>query len=172
MASAGRLAVDGGSGESEALARSAEVFDEAGREIKTLVTRLNRLAEAVALRESAPGPRPAITGVAVRAIIAARGLRTEYFGAAIGEAAWAILLEAFAARLEGRRIATTDLGVASGLPKTTAHVWIHRLLDRGLLVRLDDPKDVRIALIDLSDEGADRMHAYLAAVLRLSPWVA
>jgi DNA-binding MarR family transcriptional regulator len=167
----GDRAVDGEAGCGESLARSAEIFDLAGQELGELVVRLNRLAKIAALRELAMGDRPDITSEAVRSIIAARRLRAEHLGQGIGEAAWAILLEVFAARLEGRRIAMTDLGTAARFPQTTAYEWIRRLIDRGLLLRLPDPNDERIALIDLSDDAAERMRAYLTAALRLSPWI-
>jgi DNA-binding MarR family transcriptional regulator len=38
-----------------------------------------------------------------------------------------------------------------------SYEWIRRLIDRGLLLRLPGPNDERIALIDLSDEAAERM---------------
>lgn len=41
------------------------------------------------------------TPAGVRAIIAARWLRREFLGAEIGEAEWSLMLELYAARLEG-----------------------------------------------------------------------
>jgi DNA-binding MarR family transcriptional regulator len=38
-----------------------------------------------------------------------------------------------------------------------------RLLDAGLFTKAADPKDKRLLLIGLSDEGAERIRAYLAA---------
>lgn len=164
--------MDGEIGWEESLARSAEVFDEAGRELSGLVAGLNRLADAAALRQLALGRPEEITSAAVRSIIAARNLRAEYLGVALGEAGWAILLELFALRLEGRQIAMTPLAAASGLPETTAHACVGRMLDQGMLVRRSDQVNTRTALIELSDEAADRMHDYLKAALSLSPWVA
>jgi hypothetical protein len=163
--------VDGEIGESETLIRSAQLFETASRDLAALVSSLHELADAAALRALALGDRSEIPSFAVRSVIAARSLRTEFFDASVGEAGWGILLEVFAARLEGLRISMSALGAASGLPKTTAYNRICCLIDRGLLVRVPDPKDERIALIELSDEAADRMRAYLMAALRLLPWV-
>lgn len=100
----------------EALGRSAEVLGAASRELAGLVALIRRMVEAVVLRDLALGHRPEITSGAVRSVIAARSLRYEYLGASSGEVAWAILLEAFAARLEGRLVTMTDLCVAAGVP--------------------------------------------------------
>lgn len=164
--------MDGESNESEALARSAQVFEAASSELAGLVASLRELADAAALRELTLGHRTEVTGFAVRSVIAARGLRADYFDASVGETGWGILLEAFAARLEGRRLSISELGAAVQLPSTTGRERIRRLIDRGLLVRRDDPGDDRIALIDLSDDGADRMRDYFSAAFRLSPLVA
>ncbi len=158
-------------GEAEALTNSAEVLSAASRDLAGLVALIRRMVEAVVLRDLAFGHRPEITSGAVRSVIAARSLRYEYLGDSNSEAAWALLLEAYATRLEGRQIAMTELGTAAGLSQTTADEWIRRLLDRGLLLRSDDPRDDRVVLIDLSEEGADRMRDYLSAALKLSPWV-
>ena len=105
----------------------------------------------------------------VRAIIAARRLRETCLGPGIGDCAWALLLEAYAARLEGRRIPITGFGVAEGIARSTAHRWTRLLIAQGLLS--SDPEDDarRVPLLGLSDEGAKRMRAYLTEVSRLSP---
>jgi hypothetical protein len=155
----------------DALARSAEVLSAASRELVGLVALIRRMVETIVLRDLAFGYRPEITSGAVRSVIAARNLRFEYLGASVGDAAWALLLEAYVARLEGRLVSMIDLGAAAGVSQTIAHESIDRLLERGLFLRVPDPEDERVALIELSDEGADQMCAYLSAALRLSPWV-
>jgi MarR family len=161
--------VDGEISESEALVRSAQVFDTASRDLAGLVSSLHDLAEAAALRELALGSRTEITSAAVRSVIAARSLRADYLDVPVGEPDWEILLEAFATRLEGRRIPIAGLAASAGLSSATAHDCVRRLIDRGLLVRLDDPPDGRSVSIGLADDGADRMRAYLLAAFRLSP---
>jgi DNA-binding MarR family transcriptional regulator len=82
------------------------------------------------------------------------------------------LLEAFAARLEGRLVALTSLGGSEGIPRSTAHRWTRWLLDRGLLSSQPDPGDERITLVGLSDDAAERVRTYLANALSLSRWAA
>jgi DNA-binding MarR family transcriptional regulator len=108
----------------------------------------------------------------VQAILAARRLRELCLGPEVGDVAWALLLEAFAARLEGRMVALTSLGAGEGIPRSTAHRWTRWLLDRGLLSSHADPSDDRITLVELSEEAAERVRTYLANALSLSRWAA
>jgi DNA-binding IclR family transcriptional regulator len=80
----------------------------------------------------------------------------------------ALLLDAFAARLEGRGIAMTAIGAPAGIPRSTAHRWAAHLLDRGLLVRLPHEGDQRTGPIGLSAAAAESVRAYLEAALKLS----
>jgi hypothetical protein len=132
--------------------------------------RVNRTLARMARSGGAPAPaRPApISAASVRAILAARRLRADMFGSEVGGPAWALLLEAFAARLEDRETPMTGLGAVSGIARSTAHRWVGWLLDRGLLVRHAHPADERIALISLDEAAAERIRAYLTAAARLS----
>lgn len=142
-------------------------FGEVGRELRRMNRMLRRIAPAEAPAGLARG-WPAIDAPLIRAILAARRQRDRAMGVAIGEAAWTLLLEAYAAHLEGRRIATTGLGAPSGLSRSTAHRWVLWLVERGLLVRRADPRDERVGLIALSDECAGRLRAYLAATFSVT----
>lgn len=104
----------------------------------------------------------------VRTIIAFRSLRRRYFGFDPPEAAWSMMLELYALRLEGRSLNQTRLSIAAGVPQTTALQVIRRLLDAGILARSADPADKRLLLIDLSDDAARRMRAYLVATHRMA----
>ncbi|HVQ08029.1 MAG TPA: helix-turn-helix domain-containing protein [Allosphingosinicella sp.] len=111
---------------------------------------------------------PGLDANAVRAMLAARRLRDECFRPAIGEVGWVLLLDAFAARLEGRGVAMTAIGAPAGIPRSTAHRWAAHLLDRGLLVRLADEGDKRGGPVALSAAAAESVRAYLDAALKLS----
>lgn len=103
----------------------------------------------------------------VRAIIRARRLRDNYFrGGLFADPAWDMLLDLFAARLEGARVAVSSLCIAAAVPATTALRWIKALTDRGIFVRSADPQDGRRVYIGLSDEAARALAAYLRAVQR------
>jgi len=146
-------------------ARRAHTLGEVSRELQRVNRSLRRLA-------AAPGrARPEISGASVGAIIAVRRMRDACFDPPVGDLAWTLLLEAYAARLDGRRSVMTSLGATAGVARSTAHRWTAWLLDRGLLTRHADPKDERIVLIGVSADAAARIRAYLAEALARSPWV-
>jgi len=150
----------------------AERIEESARELVRVAVELRRATEIEALRRQAREEFPEIASGTVRAVIAVRQLREQWFDPMLAEAGWSILLEALAARLEGRTLGLSELGAAAGLAKTTAHSAVTHLAARGLLVRRAHPEDERIALIDLTDEAADRLRAYLRVAFSLSLWVA
>lgn len=137
-------------------------LDEAGRALQRVRRQLRRLAESGAV-----GP-PRIDAAAVNALIALRPLRAAYFGEAAEEVAWALLLDAFAAHLEGRAVPMTSLGLGAGIARSTAHRRALWLIRRGLLVRRADPASRRIVQVRLGEGVADRIRTYLAEAARLS----
>jgi hypothetical protein len=152
--------------ERKSRSRRAYVLADVSRELQRVNRSLRRLA-------AAPGrSRPEISSASVREILEARRMRDTCFEPGIGDLAWAILLEAFAARLDGRLSAMTSLGAPAGIPRSTAHRWVSVLLKRGLLTRHADPADARSILIGLSDDSAQRIHNYLAKALSVSGWMA
>jgi phage-related tail protein len=112
--------------------------------------------------DSAPAAAP-VDARLVRRIIGARRLRTEMIGLPAGDGAWAMMLELFAAALEGRRISQTMLGVAAGVPETTALRLTKKLLAEGYFTEAADPDDRRLILLALSDQAFARMRAYVSA---------
>lgn len=140
----------------------------ATRELRRVGRTLRRMAQAGV--EARPTTRN-LGAAEVRAIIAARRLRKTRLGAGVGDSAWALLLEAYAACLEGRRIPITGFGVADGMARSTALRWTRLLIARGLLSADPAEGDRRPALIGLSEEGEKRMRACLAEAAALSPLV-
>lgn len=115
---------------------------------------------------------PPVDAGFVRGVIRARRLRDQYFrGGMFADPAWDMLLDLMAARLEGNRVAVSSLCIAAAVPATTALRWIKALTDRGLFVRSADPQDGRRVYIELSDEAARALGAYLRAVQRIAPVV-
>jgi len=113
-----------------------------------------------------------VTAAQVRAIIRARRMRDQFFrGEIFADPAFDMLLDLYAARLEGRRVAVSSLCIAAAVPATTALRWIKQLTDRGLFVRQADPQDGRRIYIELSEAAANAMGNYLAAVQRVAPAV-
>lgn len=152
-------------------AQTAETLESVSREIAGLVPVLRRLAEAEELRDLARARSSEITGAAVRSIIAARRLRDRYFWPAMNETAWALLLELFADRLEGERRDAAQLALATGVPLASTLHWLDWLAGRALVARRPQGEAEAAAVAGLTESAADEMRAYLAAALRLSPWV-
>jgi hypothetical protein len=101
----------------------------------------------------------------VRKLIRARRLRDRFMPADLfGEAAWDMLLDLMAARIEGGRVAVSSLCIAAAVPPTTALRAIRGMTERGLFVRVADDHDKRRIFIELSDSTADAMRGYLSAV--------
>lgn len=107
---------------------------------------------------------PAMTAASVRALIRKRRLRDRFFAPAIfADPAWDMLLDLYAARLEGAQVAVSSLCIAAHVPPTTALRWIAALTEQGLFARVADPADRRRIFIALTEGAAGRMAAYLAA---------
>jgi hypothetical protein len=110
-------------------------------------------------------PATDITAPLVRAIIAVRWLRASFLPDAPGDHAFSMLLELYAAHLEGRRVAQTRLAGAAAVPHASAIRIARALLADGLATAGTDPADRRLVLLGLSDEAVARMEAYLRAAL-------
>jgi DNA-binding MarR family transcriptional regulator/DNA-binding response OmpR family regulator len=117
------------------------------------------LRPAHSVRLPLPDPR------LVRRIIRQRQLRARFFdGDLFSDPAWDMLLDLTAARAEHIRVSVTSLCIASGAPTTTALRWIAQMTDDGLVERIEDDTDRRRAFIVLSDQAADAMAHYFAAL--------
>ncbi|MBX9729098.1 MAG: MarR family winged helix-turn-helix transcriptional regulator, partial [Sphingopyxis sp.] len=80
----------------------------------------------------------------VRRALQERRLREQFFPADMfSDPAWDILLDLYAAQLEGQTVAVSSLCIAAAVPSTTALRWIKTMTDAGMLERHDDPQDRR-----------------------------
>lgn len=114
---------------------------------------------------SAPGAT--IDAALVRDTIRGRRMRATHFAEELfADPAWDMLLDLFAADLEGRRVSVSSLCIAAAVPGTTALRWIGSMVDAGLFERYDDPADRRRAFISLSDTARAGMKAYFEAIRR------
>ena len=105
----------------------------------------------------------------VRRLIAARSKRHEILGPGyFADPSWDIILDLYAARLEGVRIATSSACLAAGVPQTTALRKIDRLIREGHLIRSSDKSDGRRRYVTLSDALAERVGDYLRTVYGIS----
>ncbi len=117
-------------------------------------------------RAFAPAPVTSdITASTVRDVLRARRLRDRFFGDGLFEdPAWDMLLDLFAAQLEGARVSVSSLCIAAAVAPTTALRWIGKLTAARLLVRAPDPEDGRRAFVALSGDARDAMHRYVATL--------
>lgn len=144
-------------------------------EISRIVDEAARLIRQHVPRHAAPLPRrpsstELITAPLVRAIIALRRMRRDYFPWIPGDPAWSMMLELYAARLEERRISQTTLGVVAGVAETTALRLTKSLVRQGYFTSHNDPDDRRLILLSLSDEAAEKMRAYFMEAIASGPF--
>ncbi len=101
----------------------------------------------------------------VRRILRQRRMREQFFPADLfADPAWDMLLDLYAAQLDGQPVAVSSLCIAAAVPATTALRWIKTMTDTGLFERHADPRDGRRIFIGLSDKAAQAMERYFAAL--------
>jgi hypothetical protein len=148
-------------------AKSANRLQQLSEEAERLATALAAMSELEAEREVSED-RP-FDAARVRSIIRARRLRDQFFGTDLfADPAWDMLLDLMAAKLEGQQVAVSSLCIAAAVPATTALRWIKALVDRGLFLRVGDPQDGRRIHIELADEAASALDAYLRTAQRIA----
>lgn len=108
--------------------------------ITRVVDRLESVApdECGADGEHAPdaADRALDEAAAVRAHVRTRRLRARLLpGDLFGEPAWDILLDLYAAALEGRAVTVAEACIASAVPATAASRWLGKLAESGLIRR-------------------------------------
>lgn len=91
--------------------------------------------------------------LALKNIMRKRSIRAKLFeNFEYSEAAWDILIELTAARLENRRLDVSGLCLLTHVSRTTAWRTIQALVSAGMLVRVEDPEDRRRVHIELVDQ--------------------
>lgn len=94
-----------------------------------------------------------------------RQQRRAEFGCQIfGEPAWDMLLDMVVHYACQRRVSVSNACLASGAPATTALRWINYLEEEGLVTRIQCETDKRIAFLELSDAGWQKMARYLSSL--------
>jgi hypothetical protein len=155
-------------------ARLQQLSVEVGRvaNILAALSEDETVASAAGAAESEDEDGRKIDSGFVRSIIRARRLRDQFFrGEWFADPAWDMLLDLMAARLDRQRVAVSSLCIAAAVPPTTALRWIKALCEQGLFVRVADPEDGRRVFIELSDDAAGRLEAYLKSAHRLAPLI-
>ncbi|MAX00736.1 MAG: hypothetical protein CMN72_14060 [Sphingomonas sp.] len=112
-----------------------------------------------------PLHEPEVDAARVRDLIRARRLRERFFTDELfADPAWDMLLDLFAAELEGNQVSVSSLCIAAAVPPTTALRWISNLTDAGLLRREADPLDRRRVFLALTPKATRAMRDYFAAL--------
>lgn len=103
----------------------------------------------------------------IRQTIRLRRMRDAFLGDGLFEdPAWDMILDLYAAHLEGGRVSVSSLCIAAAVAPTTALRWIGKLTEVGLFERHPDPTDRRRAFLALSPRALKGMGSYVAAVRR------
>lgn len=129
-------------------------------------------AENHSLRHSPESPAPdtaasanAQRAIRVRERIRQRRTRENLFSTELfADPAWDMLLDLYAAELEGGDVSVSSLCIAASVPTTTALRWIKLLSDQGWLVRQQDPHDGRRINMRLSEGSRARLNRYFDAL--------
>ncbi len=98
---------------------------------------------------------------AIRNMLKLRRRRESYFDKNLfADPAWDILLDLFAAQIEGKKVSVSSLCIAASVPPTTGLRWISAMTEDGLLLREHDPEDARRVFIRLSSMAEDSLRSY------------
>lgn len=84
----------------------------------------------------------------------------------MGEPAWDMLLALYSE--EPARLTVSSVCYGSGVPHTTALRWIGMLQSQGLVEHIEHPRDQKVILLSLTDEGRVLVEGTLKAMLRAS----
>lgn len=134
-------------------------IEEARRLLGRLLDSLEGMAE---IRAPDRNERAEFAGRVYRS----RRLRSKYFcDGLFADAAWDILLLLYSLEGGGKRVSVSAVCASAGVPESTGHRWIERLIHNGLLVREKHPSDRRVNWVRLSDQTLDRMDSYFEDLL-------
>ncbi|WP_375188200.1 MarR family transcriptional regulator [Sphingobium yanoikuyae] len=118
-------------------------------------------ADPVSIDTSLPLFRTDVSASFIRTIISLYRHRADHpVFAHSDEPSWAIMLDIYACALEEVRLCVTAIGIAAGIPPTTAQRWINKLAGLGLLEREADPTDQRRIYVRLSPSAMKVMREW------------
>jgi hypothetical protein len=146
--------------------RLLQLSDEVSRIAATLARLSTGPSTAPQPVETTPARNlPPLSAEAVRAVIRARRLRTNYFPEEFfADPAWDMLLDLLQAELSQLRVSVSSLCMAAAVPATTALRWLNSLVQKGVFIRRADPHDGRRVFVELSPETSAGLRRYFAEV--------
>ncbi len=134
------------------------------RQLSDIANRLTSIASDMLQPTSTSTSDPAALAIRFREIIRGRRTRDRCFPPDLfADAAWDILLDLAAARLEGRHISISSAAIAASVPTATALRWLKQLVADGMVERVADMADKRRTFIQISDDGFARMMNFAKA---------
>ena len=80
----------------------------------------------------------------------------------LGEPAWDMLLDLYAAACKGQAVSVSNACLAAGAPASPARRWLHHLAVDGLVERVPDANDARRHYVRLTGPGMATMTAYFS----------
>ncbi|GAM07267.1 hypothetical protein MBENS4_4263 [Novosphingobium sp. MBES04] len=129
---------------------------------------IDELTKLLEVQEEAGANAPATPKSRLEAVAnlyRVRRLRDEILGKDLfGEPTWDILLDLYAMHQQGRECSVKSVCIASAVAPTTALRWFNVLLRKGLLTRLDDPRDGRRSIVHISEKGLRAMDKVVARI--------
>lgn len=101
----------------------------------------------------------------IRQMIRRRRMREQFFPAELfADPAWDMLLDLYAAQLEGQSVSVSSLCIAAAVPATTALRWIKTMTDAGIFERRADPRDGRRIFIAMEAKTEAALARYFEAL--------
>jgi hypothetical protein len=114
-----------------------------------------------------PGPhhsdpaRQTPTIAQIRRYILARRKRDQLASGLFADPAWDILLDLFVSSLEGRDVTVSGACIAAACPPTTGLRYLRLMTEAGLISRKDHVRDLRVKIIELTEEGQSVVQTFL-----------
>lgn len=147
--------------------RLLQLSEEVSRISATLAQLSIGLEEGAAAGVHPDGSPPEVSEDAVRWIITARNVRSQFLPRDLfADPAWDMLLELLRAEIAQQRISVSSLCYAANAPATTALRYIKTMVKQGLIVREADPFDGRRVHISLTPESSKALRDYCVYVFR------
>lgn len=101
-------------------------------------------------------------GTVADRVYRSRRLRDKFFPEHLfADPAWDILLLLYSLERAGKRLSVSAVCESAGVPVSTGHRWVQRLVDSGMAIRERHPTDRRVSWLRLPDTALIRLDAYL-----------
>jgi DNA-binding MarR family transcriptional regulator len=101
-------------------------------------------------------------GVIAGRVYQSRRLRSKFFPEQLfAEPAWDIMLLLYRLERAGKRLSVSAVCESAGVPASTGHRWVQRLIANGMAVREPHPTDGRVSWLRLPGSALERLDACL-----------